>query len=69
LTVFEIRDETGRIWVSAWRKNAEKTANLKIGEKVALINAYVKRGFGDQLEISTTNKTSIEIISEESELS
>jgi replication factor A1 len=65
LTVFEIRDETGRIWVSAWRKNAEKTANLKIGEKVALINAYVKRGFGDQLEISTTNETSIEIISEE----
>jgi|YelNatPaOPRAMG01_1025707.scaffolds.fasta_scaffold07452_10 replication factor A1 len=63
LTVFEIKDETGRIWVSAWRKNAEKTANLKIGEKIAIKNAYVKRGFGDQLEISTMNKTSIEIIS------
>jgi replication factor A1 len=63
LTVFEIKDETGRIWVLAWRKNAEKTANLKIGEKIAIKNAYVKRGFGDQLEISTMNKTSIEIIS------
>jgi replication factor A1 len=65
LTVFEIKDETGRIWVSAWRKNAEKTANLKIGEKVAIKNAYVKRGFGDQLEISTINQTSIETISGE----
>lgn len=60
LTVFEIKDETGKIWVSAWRKNAEKTANLKIGEKITIKNAYVKKGFGDPLEISTRNTTSIE---------
>ncbi len=60
LTIFEIKDETGSIWVSTWRKNAEKTANLKIGEKIAIKNAYVKKGFGDQLEISTRNTTSIE---------
>lgn len=65
LTVFEIKDETGRIWVSAWRKNAEKTANLKIGDKITIKNANVKRGFGDQLEISTINQTSIETISGE----
>jgi replication factor A1 len=59
LAVFEIRDETGKIWVSAWRKHAEKAANLKVGERIAIKNAYVKKGFGDQLEISTTNTTSI----------
>jgi len=63
LAVFEIKDETGKIWVSAWRKHAETAANLKIGEKVAIKNAQVKRGFGDQLEISTTNSTSITCIS------
>lgn len=60
LTIFEIKDETGKIWVSAWRKNAEKTANLKLGEKIAVKNAYVKRGFGNQLEISTKSTTTIE---------
>jgi replication factor A1 len=64
LTVFEIKDETGSIWVSAWRKNAEKTANLKPGEKIAIKNADVKRGFADQLEITTRNTTIIEILSQ-----
>lgn len=60
LTVFEIKDETGSIWVSAWREDAEKAANMKVGDKVTVKNAYVKKGFGDQLEISTKNTTSIE---------
>lgn len=60
LTVFEIKDETGSIWVSAWREDAEKAANLKVGDKVTVKNAYVKKGFEDQLEISTKNTTSIE---------
>ena len=64
LTVFEIKDETGSIWVSAWRKNAEKTANLKPGEKIAIKNVDVKRGFADQLEITTKNKTIIETLSQ-----
>ncbi|MDH7606941.1 MAG: OB-fold nucleic acid binding domain-containing protein [Candidatus Bathyarchaeota archaeon] len=63
LAVFEIKDETGRIWVSAWRKNAEKTTNLKLGEKIIIKNAYVKKGFGDQPEISTRNTSAIEILS------
>lgn len=61
LTVFEIEDETGRIWVSAWRENAEKTANLNAGDKISIKNAYVKKGFADQLEISTRNATIIEL--------
>jgi replication factor A1 len=59
LATFELKDETGRIWVSAWRKHADTTSNLKVGDKLALKDVYVKRGFGNQLEISTKNTTSI----------
>ncbi|MEM3551790.1 MAG: OB-fold nucleic acid binding domain-containing protein [Candidatus Bathyarchaeia archaeon] len=65
LAVFEIKDETGKIWVTAWRKHAEKAENLKKGEKLEIKNAYVKRGFGDQLEITTRKTTTIEILSKE----
>jgi replication factor A1 len=60
LAVFELKDETGKIWVSAWRKNAEIATSLKKGDKITIKNAYVKKGFGDQLEISTKSTTSIE---------
>jgi len=60
VTVFELKDETSKIWVSAWRKNAEIAGNLKIGEKITIKNAYVKKGFGDQFEITTKNTTKIE---------
>jgi ssDNA-binding replication factor A large subunit len=61
LAVFEIQDETGRIWVSAWRENVETAASLKVGDKIAIKNAYVKRGFGGQLEISTRSTTEIKL--------
>jgi hypothetical protein len=32
---------------------------LKVGDRIVIKNAYVKRGFGDQLELSTRNATSI----------
>ncbi len=59
LVVFDLKDETGRIWVSAWRKHADTASKLELGDKVIVKNAYVKRGFGDQLELSTRNTTSI----------
>jgi replication factor A1 len=59
LATFELQDETGRIWVSAWRNHAESVKTLKVGDKVIIENAYVKRGFGDQLELGTRNTTSI----------
>lgn len=59
LTTFELKDETGRIWVSAWRKHAETASALKVGDKIMLRDVYVKRGFGDQLEISTKTTTLI----------
>jgi replication factor A1 len=64
LTSFELRDETGGISVSAWRKHAETTANLKIGDEIVIRNGVVKKGFADQLEISTRNATLIHIASQ-----
>jgi replication factor A1 len=59
LTVFELKDETGRIWVSAWQGHADSAKDLKVDDRIIIKNAYVKKGFGDQLEISTRNATSI----------
>lgn len=57
LTVFELQDNTGRIWVSAWREHADFAENLKLGDKILLKNVYVKKGFSGQLEIVTKNST------------
>jgi len=35
---------------------------LKQGDKILIKNAYVKKGFTDQFEISTRNATSITIM-------
>ena len=59
LANFELKDETGGIWVSAWREHAESVKDLKVGDKLVIRDVYVKKGFGDQLELSTRNATSI----------
>jgi ssDNA-binding replication factor A large subunit len=62
LAAFEVKDDTGKIWVSAWRKHADTVSDLRVGDKVVIKNAYVKKGFGEQLEISTSNRTIITIL-------
>jgi replication factor A1 len=62
LAVFELKDDTGTIRVSAWRKHAEASAKLKVGDKVLLASVYVKKGFGDNLELSTRNATVITVL-------
>ncbi|MEM3665746.1 MAG: OB-fold nucleic acid binding domain-containing protein [Candidatus Bathyarchaeia archaeon] len=61
LATFELKDETGRMWVSAWRRHADTAGKLKVGDKLILKDVYVKRGFGDQLEISTKKTTFITV--------
>jgi replication factor A1 len=61
LASFELKDETGSIWISAWRNQVDSVENLKVGDKIIIKNAYVKKGFGNQLELSTRNTTSINI--------
>ncbi|MCX6643691.1 MAG: OB-fold nucleic acid binding domain-containing protein [Candidatus Bathyarchaeota archaeon] len=57
LTVFELKDDSGVVRVSAWRQHAEALNGLKIGDKLLLENAYVKKGFGDKMELSTRSGT------------
>jgi replication factor A1 len=59
LATFELKDEKGRMWVSAWRNHVDSVKDLKVGDRIVIRNAYVKKGFGDQLELSTRNATSI----------
>jgi len=64
LAVFELKDETGAIWVSAWRKHAEIVGALRVGDRVVVKNAFAKKGFSDALEISTRDATFIVSFSE-----
>jgi len=66
LAVFELKDETGRIWVSAWRKHADTVSSLKVGDEVTIKNAYLKKGFGNKLEVSTKNATSMSFFPKQS---
>jgi replication factor A1 len=57
LTVFELKDDSGVVRVSAWRQHAEALNGLKIGDKLLFENAYVKKGFGDKMELTTRAAT------------
>ncbi len=61
LAVFELRDDTGAVRVSAWRKHAEAVVCLKVGDCLLVENAYVRRGFGEKLELSTRDATCITV--------
>jgi DNA polymerase III alpha subunit len=62
LASFELKDETGKVWITAWRKHADMACNLKVGDKIIVKGAHAKKGFGDQIEISTREATSIMIV-------
>jgi ssDNA-binding replication factor A large subunit len=61
LAVFELKDETGVVRVSAWREHAEIASSLHVGDRVLIENAYAKKGFEDKIELSTRNATSITV--------
>jgi replication factor A1 len=67
LATFELKDDTGRIRVSAWRIHAESTKDLIVGDKIIVRRAHVRKGFNDELELSTGRETSIDKNSQESE--
>jgi replication factor A1 len=62
LMVFELKDESGTVKVSAWRQHAEALSTLQIGDKLRLENAYAKRGYGNKMELSTRSATVASII-------
>ena len=60
---FDVTDGTGRINVSLWRRFAEFVKELSPGTRILLKNVYAKRGFADQLELTTRASTKIEVLS------
>jgi len=61
---FKLGDDTGEIWVSAWRKLAEVVKDFTVGTRIEIRNAYVRKGFADQLELTSRSLTSIEVLTE-----
>jgi ssDNA-binding replication factor A large subunit len=62
---FELKDKTGQIRVSAWRKLAETMANID-GDEVILTNVYVKHGFDNRIEVVAGESSSVTTVSAES---
>jgi replication factor A1 len=62
LTVFELKDDSGTVRVSAWRQHAEALNGIKIGDKLLFENAYVKKGFWDKMELTTQAATVASVI-------
>ena len=54
---FELKDETGFVRVSVWRNQAEQLSTLKLGDDVTIENAFVKKGYGNRVELSTRGGT------------
>ena len=59
---FDLKDDTGIIVVSAWRRLAETAKDLTVGTKIMVKNAYVRKAFGDQLELTSRMLTSIKTL-------
>ncbi len=60
---FDLTDDTGKIRVSVWRKLVDAVRDLPIGTRIKIKDAYVKKGFSDQLELTSRVSTSIEALS------
>jgi replication factor A1 len=61
---FELRDNTGKIVVSAWRKLADVVKGLAVGTRIKIRNVYIRKGFADQLELTSRSFTAIDILAD-----
>jgi len=62
---FQLRDETGKIWVSVWRRLVDVVKALKAGTRIKIKNGYVKKGFSNRLELTSRSSTSLEVLDKE----
>jgi replication factor A1 len=68
VVTFDLRDDTGTIRISAWRRLAEIAKDLTVGIKIQIKNVYVRRGFEDQFELTSRMFTAIERIPKTGEI-
>lgn len=62
---FQLSDETGKIWVSLWRRLVDIVKPLDAGSHIKIKNAYVTKGFSTRLELTSRSSTSIEVLDKE----
>ena len=58
---FELEDASGRVWVAVWRRHVEQVEGLAVGARIRLKDAFVRRGFGGQLEVNSRASSVIEV--------
>jgi len=63
---FTLRDQTGEIKASMWRRLADSIRDLSVGSRIKIKNAYVKVGLAEELELSSGTLTTIEVLSKTS---
>ncbi|MCL2133954.1 MAG: OB-fold nucleic acid binding domain-containing protein [Candidatus Bathyarchaeota archaeon] len=61
LFTFELKDETGSVRVSVWRSQVEQFFDLKLGDTVVVENGFVKKGLGNNLELTTRSGTQFKV--------
>ncbi len=59
---FQLRDETGKIEISVWRGLVDIVKDLKAGTRIKIKNVYVRKGFSNQLGLTSRSLTSIEVL-------
>ncbi len=64
---FELEDDTGKIRVSVWRTLVNNVKNLTPGTWIKMKSVYARKGFSDQMELTSRTLTSIEILSKPEE--
>ena len=62
LSVFELKDDSGAVRVSAWRRHAEAVGGLKSGDRVRLVDLYAKKGVNGEVELSTKNSSAVSVV-------
>ncbi len=65
VATFNLKDETGRIKVTIWRKLANAKRDLPIGKRVRLENVFVKKSFSSEFELTSSMSTSIKALVED----
>jgi len=60
---FDLADDTGKIRMSLWRKQAELAKELSVGTRIRVKNAYAKKGFSNLLELVSRTSTTVEVVS------
>jgi len=59
----DLADDTGKIRMSLWRKQAELGKEWSAGTRIRVKNAYAKKGFSNLLELVSRASTTIEVLS------